>query len=159
MRVANLKIENFRGVRSGFVRFGKHPVIVGDNNTGKTTLIEALTLLLGRDRLVRELTEHDFFGSRPEPIDRIKLVATITDYPNDDPEHSSHWFREGRAVVKWLDEATGAVYPLRDNQAWKLCCQISSPESASVHTKSHLARGRTRAIREKLQAHRGCDLR
>lgn len=125
MRVANLKIENFRGVRSGFVRFGKHPVIVGDNNTGKTTLIEALTLLLGRDRLVRELTEHDFFGSRPEPIDRIKLVATITDYPNDDPEHSTHWFREGRAVVKWLDEATGTVHPLRDNQAWKLCCQIA----------------------------------
>lgn len=125
MRVANLKIENFRGVRSGFVRFGKHPVLVGDNNTGKTTLIEALTLLLGRDRLVRELTEHDFYGSCPLPVDRIKLVATITDFPNDDPEHSSHWFREGRAVVKWLDETTGAVHPLRDNQAWKLCCQIA----------------------------------
>ena len=59
MRIANLKIENFRGVRSGFVQFGRHPVVVGDNNTGKTTLIEALTLVLGKDRLVRELTEHD----------------------------------------------------------------------------------------------------
>jgi predicted ATP-dependent endonuclease of OLD family len=53
MRVSNLRIENFRGIRSGFVSFGKHPVFVGDNNTGKTTLIEALTLLLGRERLVR----------------------------------------------------------------------------------------------------------
>ena len=88
MRVATLKIENFRGVRDGFVRFGKHPVLVGDNNTGKTTLIEALTLLLGRDRLVRELTEHDFYGSCPQAVDRIKLVATITDFPNDDPEQS-----------------------------------------------------------------------
>lgn len=125
MRVANLKIENFRGVRSGFVRFGKHPVLVGDNNTGKTTLIEALALLLGRDRLVRELTEHDFYGSCPQPVDRIKLVIAITDFPNDDPEHSSHWFRDGRAVVKWLDETTGAVHPMRDNHAWKLCCQIA----------------------------------
>jgi len=125
MRVANLKIENFRGVRSGFVHFGKHPVLIGDNNTGKTTVIEALTLLLGRDRLVRELTEHDFYGSCPQPTDRIKLVATIADFPNDDPEHSSHWFREGRAVVKWLDEASGAVHPQRDNQTWKLCCQIA----------------------------------
>lgn len=125
MRVASLKIENFRGVRSGFVRFGRHPVLVGDNNTGKTTLIEALTLLLGRDRLVRELTEHDFYGSCPQPADRIKLVVTITDFPNDDPEHSSHWFREGRAVVKWLDEATGFVHPMRDNETWKLCCQIA----------------------------------
>lgn len=125
MRVANLKIENFRGVRSGFVRFGKHPVLIGDNNTGKTTLIEALTLLLGRDRLIRELTEHDFYGSNPQPADRIKLVVTITDFPNNDPEESSHWFREGRAVVKWLDEATGFAHPRRDNQNWKLCCQIA----------------------------------
>lgn len=66
MRIANLRIENFRGVKSGFVQFGRHPVLVGDNNTGKTTLIEALALVLGRDRLVRELTEHDFFGSYPQ---------------------------------------------------------------------------------------------
>lgn len=125
MRVSNLRIENFRGIRSGFVSFGKHPVFVGDNNTGKTTLIEALTLLLGRERLVRELTEHDFYGSCPQPVDRIKLVATITDFPNDDPEHSSHWFRDGRAVVKWVDEVTGAVHPQRENQAWRLCCQIA----------------------------------
>lgn len=125
MRVATIKIENFRGIRNGFVRFGRHPVLVGDNNTGKTTLIEALTLVLGRDRLVRELTEHDFYGSCPLPADRIKLVATITDFSNDDPEQSSQWFREGRAVVKWLDEVTGTVHPLRDNQAWKLCCQIA----------------------------------
>ena len=125
MRIAALKIENFRGVRVGFIRFGKHPVLVGDNNTGKTTLVEALALVLGRDRLVRELTEHDFYGSSPQPEDRIKLVATITDFQDDDPEQSSQWFREGRAVSKWLDEATGSVYPRRDNQAWKLCCQIA----------------------------------
>ena len=125
MRIAALKIENFRGVRVGFIRFGKHPVLVGDNNTGKTTLVEALALVLGRDRLVRELTEHDFYGSSPQPKDRIKLVATITDFQDDDPEQSSQWFREGRAVSKWLDEATGSVYPRRDNQAWKLCCQIA----------------------------------
>ena len=124
MRIANLKIENFRGVRSGFVQFGRHPVVVGDNNTGKTTLIEALTLVLGKDRLVRELTEHDFFGSNPQAADRIKVVATITDFSGDDPEQSSQWFRDERAVVKWLDEATGHVHPVRNNPAWKLCCQI-----------------------------------
>lgn len=124
MRIANLRIENFRGVKSGFVQFGRHPVLVGDNNTGKTTLIEALALVLGRDRLVRELTEHDFFGSNPQPADRIKVVATVTDFPGDDPEQSSHWFRDERAVVKWLDEATGHVHPARNNPAWKLCCQL-----------------------------------
>jgi predicted ATPase len=125
MRVTSIKIENFRGIRSGFVCFGKHSVLVGDNNTGKTTLIEALTLALGRDRLVRELTEHDFYGSCPQPVDRIKLIATIAGFHADDPEQNSHWFRDGRAVVKWVDEATGHVHALRENPAWKLCCQIA----------------------------------
>lgn len=106
------------------MQFGRHPVLVGDNNTGKTTLIEALTLVLGRNRLVRELTEHDFFGSNPQAADRIKVVATITDFPDDDPEQSSQWFRDGRAVVKWLDTATGNVHPIRMDPAWKLCCQL-----------------------------------
>lgn len=125
MRVASLKIENFRGIRAGFVQFGAHPVLVGDNNSGKTTLIEALALLLGRDRLVRELTEHDFYGSNPQPADRIKLIATIAGFPNENPELSSQWFRDGRAVVKWLDETTGVVHPQRTSQDWKLCCQIA----------------------------------
>mgnify|MGYP002353467551 CR=1 FL=1 len=42
MRIANLRIENFRGVRSGFIQFENHPVLVGDNNSGKTTLIERM---------------------------------------------------------------------------------------------------------------------
>jgi len=125
MRVVSLKIENFRGIRSGFVCFGKHPVLVGDNNTGKTTLIEALALVLGRDRLVRELTEHDFYGSCPQPADRIKVIATIAGFQADDPQHNSHWFRDGRAVVKWVDETNGHVHALRENPAWKLCCQIA----------------------------------
>ena len=126
MRVASLKIQNFRGIREGYVQFKKHPVLIGDNNTGKTTLIEALTLLLGRDRLIRELTEHDFYGSCPQPADRIKLVATISDFAGDDPEQNSDWFRDGRAVPKWLDEATGVVHSLRDDAQWKLCCQIAA---------------------------------
>ncbi|AQL36464.1 MULTISPECIES: ATP-dependent nuclease [Pseudomonas syringae group] len=139
MRVANLRIENFRGVKTGFVQFGKHPVLIGDNNTGKTTLIEAMTLVLGRDRLVRELTEHDFYGSNPQAADRIKIVATVTDFPEDDPEQSSQWFRDERAVVKWLDEMTGQVHPRRENPEWKLCCQLGvqarfDHESLAVET-------------------------
>ncbi|WP_250478864.1 MULTISPECIES: AAA family ATPase [unclassified Caballeronia] len=126
MRVASLKIENYRGVRDGFVRFKKHPVLIGDNNVGKTTIIEALTLVLGRDRLIRELTEHDFYGSCPRPEDRIRLMATITDFVGDDPEQNSEWFRDGRAVPKWLDETTGKVHSLRSDARRKLCCQIAT---------------------------------
>ncbi|WP_295842076.1 AAA family ATPase [uncultured Xanthomonas sp.] len=124
MRVADLSIHNFRGVRQGYLRFNKHVVLVGSNNTGKTTVIEALTLLLGRDRLIRDLTEHDFFGSDPLPDDRIKLIATITGFEGDDPNQHSEWFRDGRAVPKWLDDTTGKVHPLPTESATRLCCQI-----------------------------------
>ncbi len=124
MRVADLSIRNYRGIREGYLRFKPHVVLVGANNTGKTTVIEALTLLLGRDRLIRDLTEHDFFGSDPQPADRIQLVATITGFEGDDPSDHPDWFRDGRAVPKWWDDAEGAVHPARTDANWKLCCQI-----------------------------------
>lgn len=90
----------------------------------------------GRDRLVRELTEHDFFGSNPQAADRIKIVATVTVFPDDDPEQSCQWFRDERAVVKWLEEATGHVHPARSNPEWKLCCKLGvQPPSAAVTTR------------------------
>jgi putative ATP-dependent endonuclease of OLD family len=126
MRVATLALENFRGIRSGVVHFKQHTVLVGANNTGKSTVIEALTLLLGRDKLIRELTEHDFFGSSPQPADRIKLVATIVGFEGNNPDRHPDWFRDGRAVPKWLDESTGAVHPIQRSDEWVLCCQIAA---------------------------------
>ncbi|WP_045859697.1 ATP-dependent nuclease [Teredinibacter purpureus] len=126
MKIYKLEIKNFRGVRNGEIVFGEHPVLIGANNTGKTTVIEALTLLLGRDKLIRDLTEHDFFGSTPQPADRIKLIATIIDFPGNDLDQNDHWFRDGRAIPKWLDLTNGDIHSTPDNEEWKLCCQIAA---------------------------------
>lgn len=81
-----------------------HAVLVGPNNSGKTTIIEALALLFGRDRLVSRLAEHDFHGSTPDEAARILCIATITSFtlPNDPHRHSS-WFSPERGVEKWFD--------------------------------------------------------
>ena len=52
MQIADLLIKNFRGIESAYIRFGRHTVFTGPNNCGKTTVIEALPLLFGRDRMV-----------------------------------------------------------------------------------------------------------
>jgi hypothetical protein len=124
MRVAAVEIKNFRGIREGRVRFGAHTVLVGPGNVGKTTIIEALALLFGRDRLIRELTEHDFTGSCPSATDRVRLVATITDFPTQNHVDHHEWFRDGRAVPKYLDPASGALHATRDSDGWALACQI-----------------------------------
>lgn len=124
MQIADLRIENFRGIKTGHVRFGPHTVLVGPNNCGKTTIIEALALLFGRDRMVRTLTEHDFFGGNPQPTDRIRLTATIIGFEGDDPNKNSEWFRDDRGIPKWWDAARGVVSATRDNPDWPLACQL-----------------------------------
>lgn len=62
MRVCRISINHFRGIKSAVLHLPKHAVLIGDNNTGKTTILEALDLALGPDRLNRTppIDEHDF---------------------------------------------------------------------------------------------------
>ena len=72
MRACRVSISNFRGVAQATILLPKHAVLIGDNNTGKTTVLEALDLTLGPDRLNRRppIDEHDFFQGRylAEPV-------------------------------------------------------------------------------------------
>src|SRR3546814_19650440 len=105
--------------------FHELTTLIGPNNAGKTTITEALALVLGRDRLVRPLTEHDFHGSTPEALDRIKIVATLTGYVPIRSDQHPDWFRRGRATIKWLDADTGEVKPESTKPTDQLACQIA----------------------------------
>ncbi|MAZ91988.1 MAG: ATP-dependent endonuclease [Maricaulis sp.] len=63
MRVSKIDIRKFRGIENSTIVLPKHAVLIGDNNTGKTTILEALDLALGPDRLNRfpPIDEHDFY--------------------------------------------------------------------------------------------------
>jgi putative ATP-dependent endonuclease of OLD family len=77
VKISHLSIENFRGVKSAALFLPDHVVLIGDNNTGKSTVFEAIDLVLGPDRLSRRppIDEHDFYLGRYLP----------TTKPNDDP--------------------------------------------------------------------------
>jgi putative ATP-dependent endonuclease of OLD family len=88
MKVAQLKIENFRGIESAELKFQGHALLVGSNNVGKSTICEALDLVLGPDRLNRfpPIEEYDFYngkylkaaekdGDEPTPVQlRIEVL-------------------------------------------------------------------------------------
>ncbi|MEO7344493.1 MAG: AAA family ATPase, partial [Methylotenera sp.] len=88
MQVARLEINNFRGIQSADIFLTKHSVLLGDNNTGKTTILEALDLVLGPDRLSRGtvIDEHDFFLGKylPDaPIEEVKAGPEAEVVPPD----------------------------------------------------------------------------
>jgi len=64
--ILRIVINNFRGIKNAELFLPKHSVLIGDNNTGKTTILEALDLVLGPDRLFRTppVNEHDFFQGK-----------------------------------------------------------------------------------------------
>jgi putative ATP-dependent endonuclease of OLD family len=64
MKITSLKINNFRGVKSAELQLDGHTLFVGKNNVGKSTICEALDLLLGPDRLNRSspVDEYDFYN-------------------------------------------------------------------------------------------------
>lgn len=66
MRILRVQIENFRSIESLSLDFSERMLIVGDNNAGKTTLLEALDLVLGPEKVRGgddEIDEHDFYRS------------------------------------------------------------------------------------------------
>ncbi|MDY0938312.1 ATP-dependent nuclease [Pseudomonas viridiflava] len=90
MKVVSLQIHSFRGIRFAHLLFDGHTLMVGTNNVGKSTICEALDLVLGPDRLNRfpPIDEFDFYngiylippleeGLPPTPIPlRIEVVLT-----------------------------------------------------------------------------------
>lgn len=89
MRVRQLSIDNFRGVRTGVVNLHGHTLLVGGNNVGKSTVCEALDLALGSERLFRRpvVDEHDFhdgkyIDSAGRPI-MIRIEVILVDLPDE----------------------------------------------------------------------------
>ncbi|MDP8238635.1 MAG: AAA family ATPase [Candidatus Hatepunaea meridiana] len=88
MRLKNLHIRNFRKIEELTVTFPAGlSVIVGENNTGKTAIIDALRFMLfpGRDFNALRLNEDDFRrGAGDAPIE---ISCVFCDLSDDDEVH------------------------------------------------------------------------
>jgi hypothetical protein len=90
MYVCHLRIEGFRGIGTADITFGQHTVLLGANNVGKSAIIDALGLVLGRDKLVRTLGDYDFFGGLPIWIDTSPFRFRTTLQTTDGPKKSGN---------------------------------------------------------------------
>jgi putative ATP-dependent endonuclease of OLD family len=65
LKIVRLTISNFRGIKHAELHFDGHTLLVGQNNVGKSTICEALDLVLGPDRASRfpPVEEFDFHNA------------------------------------------------------------------------------------------------
>jgi putative ATP-dependent endonuclease of the OLD family len=111
MKLSKLDISNFRGIKTASFTLGEHCVLLGPNNSGKSAVIDAIGLLLGRDRLARSLGDYDFFGGNPQPDDRIFIKGLITGFTGDKPGAFPDWFNDNHGgIAVWFNPQTEVIY-------------------------------------------------
>jgi putative ATP-dependent endonuclease of the OLD family len=127
MKVVKLSIANFRSIKSAELEFDGHTLLIGPNNVGKSTICEALDLVLGPDRTSRfpPVEEFDFHnanyleaseteGAEPTPVP-IRIAVVLTDISaeveNRCGQHLEFWHTVERRVLG-TGEAAEANPPL-----------------------------------------------
>lgn len=128
MRVRQLEIENFRGISTGKVTFADNTLLVGGNNVGKSTVCEALDLVLGPERMNRRpvVDEHDFHRSTYVDADKaavpIVVRAVLIDLPDEARRrfggHLRRWNDTDRTFVDDLED--GAEHADDEGVTWAL---------------------------------------
>lgn len=105
MKISYLTIENFRGIKSAEIKFPDHVVLIGDNNTGKSTIFEAIDLVLGPDRLRRRppIDEHDFYVGRYFNISALEESQTAPVAPAKSETSGTEDVAEAVSVDKTID--------------------------------------------------------
>ncbi len=112
MKIARLRIQNFRGIKEATLFFDGHVVLVGDNNVGKSTVFEAIDLALGPDRLSRHprIDEHDFYLgdylTPPEqPRKEVKVEVVVTGLTDEQQNVFGDEIEWWNTTTKALQEA------------------------------------------------------
>ncbi len=111
MNIARICINNFRGIKSATLLLPGHVALIGDNNVGKTTILEAIDLALGPDRLNRfpPIDEHDFFQGRYLATDQGNNVEKGDRGETQAPAESTHDEDELHAENEAADSQTKVI--------------------------------------------------
>lgn len=109
MRIAYIDITNFRGIAKARIHFNGHTVLIGDNNAGKSTVFEAIDLVLGPDRSSRVpvIDEHDFYNGKYLDGDltiRIEIEVLVIDLTDEQKRRFKNnlefWSSDTQEMIK-----------------------------------------------------------
>lgn len=133
MKLVEITIENFRGIRSLHLPLDGLTVLIGENNTGKSTVLEAIQQVLTRGFGVRrggQFTEYDFHlkdaTATPQTAEPISITLHFAE------EQEGEW---PDAVVQQMSEVIQLDMTAGLNHIWLQAEGAFQPESASFETK------------------------
>jgi putative ATP-dependent endonuclease of OLD family len=114
MKLAKLRLQNFRCFLDRTVTFGGYACLVGPGGAGKSTILTALRIFFrdttGSATDLLTLHEEDFFGK--DTSRDIIITVTFSDLDVEAQEDFKHYFRQGRlvvsAVAKWNEQFRSA---------------------------------------------------
>src|SRR5579859_497589 len=110
MKVVRLTIEHFRGINKAVFQFDGHALLIGTNNVGKSTVCEALDMVLGPDRLNKfpPVEEFDFYnaeylGDDAETAIPARIEVVLTELTREIelacPTHNEFWHAGERRLL------------------------------------------------------------
>jgi hypothetical protein len=108
MRLAALRLVHYRGFDYLDVELGRSTILIGPNNAGKTTLVEAIRYVLGDCEYSRFMRP-----TRAEFVDDGYVLAVLSDLT---PEETATWHPFIRAGQVWLARPLPPFYPWRDEE-------------------------------------------
>ncbi|MGD9973626.1 MAG: ATP-dependent endonuclease [Desulfatirhabdiaceae bacterium] len=133
MKLVEIELENFRGVRSLHLPLDGLTVLIGENNTGKSTVLEAIRLVLTRGLGVRRngrFTEYDFHlkdeTATPQTADPISIILHFAE------EQESEW---PDMVVQQMNEVIQLDMTAGLNHIWLQAKGAFQSETATFETK------------------------
>lgn len=104
MKLVSIKIENFRGIRSLDLSLDALTVLIGENNVGKTAVLEAIRLMLTPGFGVRrasQFSEYDFHLKNSEATPQTAEPILITLHFAEEDENE--WPEE---IVQQMNEVS-----------------------------------------------------
>lgn len=133
MKLTDIKIENYRGVRFLHLPLDSLTVLIGENNAGKSTVLEAIRLVLTRSfggRRGGQFTEYDFHlkdaAASPQTADPISITLHFAEMQEGEwPE----------TVVQQMSEVIQLDMTAGLNHIWLQTRGTFQTESASFETK------------------------
>lgn len=129
MKVRRITLQNFRGVKNGRVSLGGHSLLVGRNSVGKSTICEALDLVLGPERLFRRpvIDEYDFYGAQYQEVDdalpEVRIEVVLTELSPEAQRRFKGRLRRWSAELSDFVETTDDVVDL-DELAAEWCLPV-----------------------------------